>query len=56
MLTAAFSLSVYPDCPGASCTGTAWERHMTAREAARDVDLNQPWYAAVPQFLCRNSA
>ena len=28
-------LGVYPDCPGASCTGTAWDRHYAAREAAR---------------------
>ena len=36
-------LGVYPDCPGASCTGTAWDRHYAAREAARSVDLNRPW-------------
>ena len=41
MLTAV--LGVYPDCPGASCTGTAWDRHYAAREAARGVDLNRPW-------------
>ena len=45
-------LGVYPDRPGASRTGTAWDRHYAAREA-RGVDLNRrPEVRKAPVSAC----
>ena len=44
MLAALLSVAgSFPDCPGADCPGTAWERSDAAVRAARRLDLNLPW-------------
>lgn len=37
------ALGTFPECPGAGCSGTAWERSAAAVDAARLVDLDRPW-------------